>query len=316
MYIKFLFGLIGFLIAVKLYFIHSTKRCLNHVCLVGKTVVVTGANTGIGFHSALEFAKRGSKVILACRDRDKAETARKEIVRLSENDRVFVKIVDFSSIKSIKKCAKEIAETEQCVDVLVNNAGAGGLAEKRTKDGFDILMQINYFGPVFFTLLLLPLLKNSSKGRIINVASSMAKLATLDPDDPNQYAGRYTTYSNSKLGNILFTVKLAEKLKGSGISVFSLHPGAIKTDIFRRVSGFRKALLKFVAFFTFKEPEEGAQTIIYAATEQNIEKYSGEHFEECSVVPPYPNAIDPILADKLWLKTCELLQVDCEKIFE
>ncbi|KAH1005176.1 hypothetical protein HUJ04_006206 [Dendroctonus ponderosae] len=337
MILKFLFGLFGGLFLLKLYFGHSRKKCVNNVSLLGKTAVVTGSNTGIGLRAALELAKRGARVLLACRDQERAELARAEIVKLTGNDSVIIKLVDFSSLASVEKCAKDIQENEPKIDILVNNAGVGGLIDKYTEDGLNICMQVNYFGPTLFTFLLLgedysvkDLLKKSSNSRIINVASLLAKMGNFSVKTINQYAGRYGTYANSKLCNIFFTVKLARELKGgflqktrkisylspipdARISVFSLHPGAVKTDIFRRLKGWRRALLDLVAYFTFKSPEEGAQTVIYLATEPNLENLSGRHFDDCEAVAAYASAEDPQLIEDVWSETCKLLKIDPKK---
>ncbi|KAH1012265.1 dehydrogenase/reductase SDR family member 13 [Dendroctonus ponderosae] len=313
MILKFLFGLFGGLLLLKLYFGHSRKKCVNNVSLLGKTAVVTGSNTGIGLRAALELAKRGARVLLACRDQERAELARAEIVKLTGNDSVIIKLVDFSSLASVEKCAKDIQENEPKIDILVNNAGVGGLIDKYTEDGLNICMQVNYFGPTLFTFLLLDLLKKSSNSRIINVASLLAKMGNFSVKTINQYAGRYGTYANSKLCNIFFTVKLARELKDARISVFSLHPGAVKTDIFRRLKGWRRALLDLVAYFTFKSPEEGAQTVIYLATEPNLENLSGRHFDDCEAVAAYASAEDPQLIEDVWSETCKLLKIDPKK---
>ncbi|XP_060526692.1 dehydrogenase/reductase SDR family member 13-like [Cylas formicarius] len=308
--LKIVAGLAAVLFCVKLYVVHTTKRCTNCVSLIGKTVVVTGANTGIGFQSALEFAKRGARVILACRNQEKADIAREEIVQRTQNTNVEVKIVDFSSLASVEKCAKDISDSEARVDILVNNAGVGGTRNKSTDDGLQILMQINYFGPFLFTILLLDRLKQAPNARIINVSSILAKEGKIDVTNLNSYAGQIATYSNSKLCNIFFTTELARRLKDTNVSAFSLHPGAIRTEIFRRVKGVRKLILDAVSALYFKSPEEGAQTIIYTATEQGLEKYSGRHFEECAVVPGYPSALDHDLATSVWKRTCDILDVD------
>ncbi|CAH1135022.1 unnamed protein product [Ceutorhynchus assimilis] len=317
MFLIIIFILTAWLFTLKIYLLFKSKTCLNNVSLIGKTVVVTGANTGIGYCAALDFAKRGARVILACRDREKAEIARTEIVRQTENVNVEVKIVDFARLCSVRERAKDILENEDRLDVLVNNAGAAALLDKVTEDGFQNVMQINYFGPVLFTLLLLDLMMKSPKARIINVASVLAKIGKIDPSNLNQYARSLGTYSNSKLGNILFTMMLAEKLKATSISVFSLHPGVIRTKIFRRLTmqNWSKTLFNFAAYFTFKTPLQGSQTIIFTATEQNIENLSGRHFEECGVVTSYTSATNRKLAEDLWDETLKLLKINENKLF-
>ncbi|XP_057663421.1 retinol dehydrogenase 12-like [Diorhabda carinulata] len=294
----------------KLLIYLRTGWCNSKICLIGKTVLVTGANTGIGYETALEFAKRGARVILACRDLIRAEQAKNRIISLTKNDNVIVKELNLVSLKSVRDLAEDIKKTEDKLHILVNNAGVGFLKHKYTDDGLQILMQINYFGPFLLTVLLLDLLKRSGSSRIINVASYLAKIADLTPENINKPKEGYTNYGNSKLGNILFTMKLARLLKNSDVTVYSVHPGVIATNIFNFYKGIGKLILNFLSSLFFKTPEQGAQTTLYTALEQGIEKYSGGHFEECSLVSTYAKAKDPDFSDKIWNKTIEILDIE------
>lgn len=111
--------------------------------------------TGVGYETAKEFAKRGARVILACRNKEKAEEAQKNIIKETDNTNVIVKIVDFSSLESVRAFAKDVNATEERLDILVNNAGAAGLGEHITKDGLELVMQINYFSSFLLTILLI-----------------------------------------------------------------------------------------------------------------------------------------------------------------
>ncbi|CAG9836351.1 unnamed protein product [Diabrotica balteata] len=297
---------------IKIYNILKAKSCSSKVSLVGKVTIVTGANTGIGFETALNFATRGAKVILACRDLEKAEEAKDRIISKTENKNVVVKSLNLGSLQSVRDFAKDINQNEERLDILVNNAGSGGLNHKYTEDGLELLMQINYFAPVLLTILLTGLLKKSAPSRVINVSSIMAKNTNLTPANINDPPpGPYISYGNTKLANILFTIKLAEILKNSNVTVYSLHPGAVQTDIFRRIKGFKRLIFMPVYRIFFKTAEQGAQTSLYTALEQGLEKYSGCHFEECKRVERYPVANNPALVDGVWEKTVELLK--CQK---
>ncbi|XP_023026093.2 retinol dehydrogenase 11 isoform X1 [Leptinotarsa decemlineata] len=307
MFFIVLFFLLVTFILIKFRKKFKQKWCRSKVCLVGKTVIVTGANTGIGYETALEFAKRGARVILACRNEERATTARQKIVRETQNENVVVQILNLSSMTSVRKFAKNILDTEERLDILVNNAGVGGLEHSMTSDGLQLLMQINYFGPTLLTMLLIDLLKKSAPSRIINVSSMIARFAKLTPENLNSYTGLVMSYSNSKLGNIFFTMRLAQLLANSNLSVFSLHPGAINSELFRKIPRFLRLIGKFI----LKTPEEGAQTTLHAALQQGIEHYSGRHFEECTVVPTYKTAKDEELIRTIWDQTMKLIQ--CEK---
>jgi NAD(P)-dependent dehydrogenase (short-subunit alcohol dehydrogenase family) len=140
---------------VKIYLKLTTKWARSPTCLLGKTVIVTGSNIGIGFYTAVDFAKRGARVILACRDYKKGESAREEIIKRTDNPNVFLKIVDMSSFESVRAFAQEINKTEDRLDILVNNAGMAIVDDEKTKDGHLMAMQVNYFSLFLLTNLLL-----------------------------------------------------------------------------------------------------------------------------------------------------------------
>jgi retinol dehydrogenase-11 len=299
---------------VKIYLKLTTKWARSPTCLLGKTVIVTGSNIGIGFYTALDFAKRGARVILACRDYKKGEAAREEIIKRTDNPNVFLKIVDMSSFESVRAFAQEINKTEDRLDVLVNNAGMAIVDDEKTKDGHLMAMQVNYFSLFLLTNLLLDLLKKSQPSRIINTSSILAQVGTsFSVDKLHKYNGNLDVYAHSKLAIILFTKELAKRLEGSGVTVYSLHPGAVKTDIFRNAKGligsFMTSLFKRWMNLFFKTPEEGAQTTIYCAVEKNIEKFSGHYFVECRRVNDYKRATVPGLGEQLWRESEEVVNL-------
>ncbi|RZC42721.1 adh short domain containing protein [Asbolus verrucosus] len=286
--------------------------CKSSKCLIGKTAIVTGSNTGIGYETALEFAKRGCRVILACRNQEKAIQARDQIAALTGNENVLFKHLDLESLDSVREFAKNINSTEDRLDILVNNAGAANLPDRLTPDGLQLEMAVNYFSPFLLTNLLLgmrwtenknfliislpDLLKQSAPSRVINVSSVLAKLiSNLNLDELNKHTGDFNMYNKTKLCNIYFTQELARRLQGSGVTTYSLHPGVVHTD-FQRFSN----VLNYIASKCFKTAEEGAQTSIYLSLEDGIEEYNGQHFEDCKPVKPYCGARDEDKAKKLW----------------
>nr|XP_023022285.1 retinol dehydrogenase 11-like [Leptinotarsa decemlineata] len=301
-------------LAIKVYLKVTTRWCQNKVCLVGKTVVVTGANSGLGYEVSLEFAKRGARVILACRNEDKAKQARDQIISETQNPNVVVKLVNMASLASIRNFASDILKSEKRLDILINNAGTGILRNEFTEDGLQVLMQVNYFGSVLLTMLLMDLLEKSSPSRIINISSILAKQANLTKGNLNTYTGMSVCYPNSKLGLILFTMKLAKLLKTSSVSVYSLHPGVIDTNIFNNVPIVGSIITQYFAKYFFKTVEEGIQTILHTALTPGLEIYSGKHFEECDVVETYKTARDLELMETIWKETMRLIK--CEEISE
>lgn len=282
--------------------------CTNKVCLTGKTVIVTGSNTGIGFETALECAKRGAKVIVACRDELKGSVAVQNIKTLTGNYNVTLKLVDLSSLQSVREFVEDVLSTEERLDILINNAGALALGNHITDDGLQLEMQVNYFGPVLLTLLLINLLKKSAPSRIVNVSSIMAKRATLKSVDKLiAYDGHLDCYANTKLCNILFTQELAKRLKQFDVSVFALHPGSIATEILTQRLGPLKSCITYMARRILKSPEEGAQTTLYCALEPGIEHLTGGFFTDCQYQEHFKTAQNPVLAEQLWYETIKVL---------
>jgi retinol dehydrogenase-11 len=253
-------------------------------------------------------------VILACRNQKRADDARKKIIRETGNENVVVKLVDMASFESVRAFAKEINETEDRLDVLVNNAGMIGMGDKKSSDGLPLLMQVNHFSSFLLTNLLIGLLKKSTPSRIVNVSSMAAQYASnFDIDTFDTHISDSTNYANSKLCNIFFTKELAKKLRGTGITTYSLHPGVVETDIFNSARGLMAIV--FVVFRLFaKTSEEGAQTTIYCSVSKGIEKFDGEHFSDCRRVEPYSTTTPSDLPQKLWRKSEQIVGLKHDEI--
>lgn len=306
----------------KIYLKLRIRRHGSYTCLVGKTAIVTGSNTGIGYVTALDFASRGARVILACRNENKAKDAQLRIIKETKNPNVIYKLIDMTSLESVRAFAKDINETEERIDILVNNAGAGGLGNHNTDDGLQITMQVNHISSFLLTHLLLDKMKKSAPSRIVNVASIAARWSKLDVDKINEFQpvaspawADTLMYANSKLCNILFTTELAAKLNPAEVTVNVLHPGAVHTDIFRKMRGIIKVIAHSIINLYFKTPEEGAQTTIYVATSNELLGISGKLFDNCRQIDLYAVAQNPDLAKKVWAKSEELAKLkSSEKI--
>ncbi|KAI8437503.1 hypothetical protein MSG28_011817 [Choristoneura fumiferana] len=282
------------------YYRLSTGKCTSNAKLNNKVVIVTGANTGIGFETAKDLALRGAKVILGCRDQGRGTAARDRIISATGNNNVVYKQLDLASFKSVIAFAADIRKTETALHILINNAGTGKLDNSLTEDNLPVEMQINYFGPFLLTNLLLPLIKSSAPSRIVNVSSVMHRWGKIDLDNIHKQAASWLkhsrVYSNSKLANVLFTQKLSRNLEGTGVTVNSLHPGAVSTDIFRR----QPKLSRFLIGLFFKTSVEGAQTQIHLAVAPELNNVTGKYFVDCVEQTPSLTAQDKKLADKLW----------------
>lgn len=293
------------LLGLKIYVKLTTGICRSKKRMDGKTVIVTGANTGIGKETARDLARRGAKVILACRNLKEGNKACVDIVQSTGNTLVEVQHLDLSSLASVRKFANNIIKKEPRLDVLVNNAGVAGIRNKITADNLQLGMQVNHFGPFLLTCLLVELLKKSAPSRIVMVSSGLHMFARFDTDNLNfeKWFGANQVYSCSKLANILTAHVLARKLKGTGVTVNSLHPGTVLTDIWRRLPGVQKTLFTFIVKHFMKNSVEGAQTSIYLAVSEEVEGVSGRYFVDCKVAHMGKAAKDDDLADKLWEKS-------------
>ncbi|EFX79364.1 hypothetical protein DAPPUDRAFT_319680 [Daphnia pulex] len=280
--------------------------CRSRNKLTGKTVIITGGNSGIGKETAIELAKRGARVILACRDLKKADDARDDIIRQSGNNNVVVNQLDLASLASVRQFASEILENEPRLDILINNAGCVTVEKKLTDDGLEYQMQANYFGHFLLTNLLLGLLKKSAPSRIINVTSvAHSFIKTFDLNNLNAVFEFFGfSYYYSKLSIILSTRHLAHLISQSGVTVNCLCPGAVNTGIFRNASSLFQTVLSALIPIFFKlwlqTVKQGAQTTIHLAVADEVADVSGEYFTDCKISQTSKLGMDLGLAKKLW----------------
>ena len=223
--------------------------CRSQARLDGKTVIITGANTGIGLETAVDMAKRNARVILACRSVERGEKAAVEVRKRSGNDNAVFVQLDLASLDSVRKFAAKILEEEPRIDILINNAGVSpvGLPGRTlTKDGFEIAFGVNHLGHFLLTNLLLDRIKEAPSARIVNLTSLAYKAGKIDLDNLNlehSYSW-FRAYSSSKLANIIFTRSLAKRLEGTGVTTNAVHPGTVRTEMGRNINIFlvRKCL--------------------------------------------------------------------------
>ncbi|KAK8783068.1 hypothetical protein V5799_015590 [Amblyomma americanum] len=203
--------------ALKAYCLLTAGRCRCTRRMDGKTVIITGANSGVGKETARELCKRGARVILACRDVDKARLAASDIARNTGVQPVCMQL-DLCSFESVRQFAQQVLEREERLDVLINNAGKIATAKKtETEDGFESTLQTNHLGHFLLSNLLLDLLKKSAPSRVIVVGSSMIWWARMDRNniDFSRYYDRVGVYNTTKLYNMLFVVALSRRLNGT-----------------------------------------------------------------------------------------------------
>jgi NAD(P)-dependent dehydrogenase (short-subunit alcohol dehydrogenase family) len=279
----------------------------------GKTVVVTGANSGIGFETASALASMGARVLVTARDADKGRAAVAAIAqRLQGEGRVQLVVFDLADLASVRRGAAEILEQAPRLDVLVNNAGLVLSERAETVDGYEATFATNHLGPFLLTNLLLERIEASTPGRVVNVASTAHNAARKGiPFDDLQSTRHYRgmrVYGQSKLANILFTLELARRFEGRGVTANSLHPGTVRSGY--GAGGDTRGFLAFgirVASPFFLSPAKGARTSVYLASSPEVEGVTGKYFVKCKQGTPRRWAQDPNAAQRLWRASEELV---------
>jgi NAD(P)-dependent dehydrogenase (short-subunit alcohol dehydrogenase family) len=278
------------------------------VDLHGRTVLITGASSGIGLEAAVSIAGMGARVVVVARDPARGETAVAEVARRSGSKEVSLLLCDFASQASVRKLADEFKAKHDRLDILINNAGGVSASRRLTADGIEQTFAVNHLGYFLLTNLLLDLLKKSAPSRIVNVASTGHYRGDIDFDDLGFAAGGYTTmkaYARSKLGNVLFTRELAARLAGTGVTVTSLHPGAVATNIWSSAPKWASPALAIAKLFMLS-PAEGGARLVYLATNPEVEGKSGGYYERDAERAPSKVALDAGVAKRLWMESEKL----------
>lgn len=274
----------------------------------GKTVVITGGNSGIGWVTARALAAQGACVVLACRRSDAAAEAREQILREHPHARVELVMLDLASLASVRAAAQDIRVRFPVVDILINNAGLASVGRDISADGFELTFATNHLGPFLFTRLLLPAIARPG-GRIINVASDAHRYIGRMHWDDLQLVRRYgvlRAYAQSKLANILFSRELAVRLEGTGIAVSALHPGAVATQIWPQGRWYERAFSNLLKLFLVS-PEKGARTTIWLATGAEGGASKGDYFIGCKPRKPAAQARRAADQARLWAVSEQLL---------
>lgn len=275
----------------------------------GKVVVITGANTGIGKETAIDLAKRGGKIYIACRDLKKSGNALEEIREKAQSFKAFLLELDLASIKSIRNFSEQFHKTENKLHILINNAGVMACPRSYTKDGFEMQMGTNHLGHFMLTNLLLDLLKASAPSRIVVVSSSGHKISDLNKDDlmNKKSYNKIKVYGQSKLANILFARHLSKKLNGTRVTVNSCHPGIVQTELGRHMKSWLRPIYRKVLMPLYKTPFEGAQTQIRLAVDPELENVTGKYFADCAEAKTSKSACDDETAAWLWTQSTQLV---------
>lgn len=279
--------------------------------LAGKICLVSGATSGIGAAAALGLARHGARVFIVGRNRARGEATLARIQSETGNPDIELLLADMSEQRQVRALAADIRARTSKLDVLVNNAGAFFLRRTLSADGIEMTFALNHLSYFLLVNELLDLIGPAAPARIINVASSAHYNGRLDFGNlqlTRGYGGM-RAYAQSKLCNILHARELASRLAGTGITANALHPGFVHTRIGQN-NGILVRILARLIFRFGRTPEQGADTIVYLATDRDAGAYSGKYFVDRKPVPPTAQALDAELAKKLWAVSAQLTNSD------
>ena len=299
--------------------------------LSGKTYFVTGGNSGVGLATVEHLSRQGARVLAGCRDLARSEpffqTLRKSGIRGS----IEAFELDLADLASVRRCAQRVLERTTRLDGLVNNAGVMNTPSGRTKDGFETQFGTNHLGHFLFTELLVPRLVESAPSRIVNLSScyhdkAVGREGYIDFEDPNFQRRRYdgwAAYAQSKLANLLYAKDLANRLAGSGVLAFSVHPGWVRSNLMRSMmpAWFEKLAVRPLGrFFGMIEPWVGMQSTLHTLLSPEVAGMSGQFFSQTGwyrdkklnkgawpLPSPNPQAQDPAIPARLTTLSLKLV---------
>lgn len=270
--------------------------------LVGKTALVTGATSGIGFHTALGLAREGAHVILGGRDEERARKSVKVIRRETEAPRIDYLIADMSSMAGVRSFAEQILNQYSRLDILVNNVGGLFFTRQISEDGYEKTFALNHLSYFLLTELLKDLLIASAPARIVNVSSTAHQNSQIDFEDlhsTRRYRGM-TAYGQSKLANLMFTYELARRLADTGVTANALHPGFVRTALGMKNSNPVLAALIWLVFRAGMSAERGARTSLLLASSPELEEVTGKYYSAGNQVRSSRMSYDKAAAARLW----------------
>ncbi|GAB4488993.1 MAG: SDR family oxidoreductase [Anaerolineales bacterium] len=278
------------------------------VSMQGKTILITGATSGIGLAMARELARKGAHVTLLGRNAAKLATVAEQIRNQTSNQNLDTILADLSTQAGVQLAAHEFKKRHTRLDVLINNAGAIYMSRHLSADGLEMTFALNHLSYFHLTNLLLDVLKASAPARVINVASDAHRGQVIDFDNlqgEKSYNGM-TIYGRSKLMNVLFTYELARRLEGKGVTVNAMHPGFVATDFGKNNGTLMSLALKLISPIA-KTAEEGALTGIYLACSMEVEGVSAKYFVEKQAVDSDPVSYNQAIAERLWNTSLEMI---------
>jgi NAD(P)-dependent dehydrogenase (short-subunit alcohol dehydrogenase family) len=265
----------------------------------GRTVVITGATSGIGAVAARQLAGKGARIVIVARDRQRAEETLRDLRSANTGQPHTVFYADLSRLSEMKRVAAEIAAAEPRIDVLMNNAGLVASGNQRTEDGLELMFATNHLAYFVLTNLLLERLRAADGGRIVSTASEAHRRGRLDFDRLQEQQGM-TGYGTTKLCNILFTRELARRIAATGVTANCLHPGFVATRFGDNSGGALRAGITVAKRLFALSPQEGAKTMVYLASSPEPAGRSGGYYDRCALAQPSRAAQSDAAARRLW----------------
>ncbi|KAK7082554.1 hypothetical protein SK128_020989 [Halocaridina rubra] len=299
--------IIGAIIAIRDHYINQPVRCPSRVLLKGKTAIVTGASSGVGLETARALAERGARVIMGAEDVKRATKECVHIINSTSNKDVFVRELNTGLMSSVRDFTSEILKTESALHILVNASSVSAPRVKRlTPECFEYTMATNHLGPFLLTNKLLGLLKSSTPSRVVVLTSEGHRFCRdIEPEALNNklrtYMGSFEVYGQSKLCNNLFTLELAKRLQGTGVTANCIHPKTAGDEIFSKslknnLHSFTTNLMDLIQ----KVEKLDARSLDYLCVSDEIADLSGKYFVNSEVCQGSRLSRDKNLARKIW----------------
>lgn len=268
----------------------------------GRVCFVTGANSGIGKAMATELARRGAELVMVCRNPDKAEAARQELVAATGNDAISIVIADMGSQASIRDAVAGLEERWPKIDVLANNAGIYLPTQHTTPEGFEQMFAVNHLGAFLLTHLLIDRIAAADAGRVVTTSSMGHRLCRLDLEDLSCEQRKFVSieqYGVSKLANILFTKELARRVADRGVVANCFHPGAVATNFAQEESGLLGFGVK-IGKLVLRTAEKGAKCGVWLSADPKANQLTGEYCVDERAQKPSRAARSDVNARRLW----------------
>ncbi len=266
----------------------------------GKTIVISGATSGIGAVAARRLAEQGARILLIARDPARTQDALRALRDANPDERHRAHFADLSLLADMKRVAAEIAAAEPRIDVLLNNAGLIASRHEKSGDGFELMFATNHLAYFVITNLLLDRLRAAGPdARVVCTASEAHRGQSLDPASPPNLTG-WRGYRVSKLCNILFTRELARRIRGTGVTANCLHPGFVATRFGDNARGPMRTGIALAKRLFAHTPEQGARSLVYLASSPEVAGRSGGYYVRGRPAEPSPQAQSDEDAKRLW----------------